>query len=111
MTHMQQSPSTDAEHHFWGCPHCPKSKGAEDIYNAGRTNIGVCHTHRTNWILGENLISTWKDETEDEQRERYREIEEYERVPSAGDRWRLQHDANLDVVAGNYGADPNMYPF
>lgn len=71
--------TTDADH-FHGCPECPQSEGPDNIYNAGRLHCGACHTHRTTWVLGSNLLSSWKDETEDEQRERYREIEGYRDV-------------------------------
>jgi hypothetical protein len=39
-------------------------------------------THRTSWLLGSNLFSAWRDETEDEQRERYQEIADYRDVAS-----------------------------
>ena len=66
--------------HFWGCPHCPLDRGPENIYNAGKSHQAACHTHRTTWWLGSNLFSGWKEETEEEQRERWREIEGYEEV-------------------------------
>jgi hypothetical protein len=75
--------------HWWGCPHCPKTKGPDDVYNAGSTHVAACHTHRTTWRLGSNLFSSWKGETEAYQRERYREIEGYARI----DTWAA-NDAN-----------------
>jgi hypothetical protein len=48
-------------HHFHHCPECPLTKGPEDIYYAGKTARGVCHTHRYAWLLGHNIISGWKD--------------------------------------------------
>ena len=66
--------------HFHGCPRCPESQGPDDIYHAGKSHTGVCHTHRTSWWLGSNLISSWGDQTEDEQRERWNEIANYEDV-------------------------------
>jgi hypothetical protein len=76
--------------HFHGCPHCPGSKGPEAWYDAGKLNVGACHTHRTAWTLGYNLISSWAhtleessgdwDEMLRRQRERYLEIEGYANV-------------------------------
>jgi hypothetical protein len=66
--------------HFHGCPECPPWRGPDDVYNAGRAHLGVCHEHRTSWLLGSNLFDSWRDETEQEQRERYREIEGYTKV-------------------------------
>jgi hypothetical protein len=63
-------------HHFHGCPQCPPERGPDDIYNAGSSRIAACHEHRTTWYLGSNLLS-WRDETEDYQRRRWREIEDY----------------------------------
>jgi hypothetical protein len=65
------------EDHFHGCPQCPPGIGPDDVYNAGRTHRGACHQHRTIWLLGSNLFDHWREETEQEQRERYREIEGY----------------------------------
>lgn len=69
---------TPDPHHFHGCPECPPSKGPDNIYNAGRAHRAACHTHRMSWLLGSNLFSSWRNETEAEQRERFREIEDYE---------------------------------
>lgn len=72
-------PRTSTEEHalFYGCPECPASRGPDDIYNAGKAHRAACHTHRTSWFIGSNLLGVWKYETEQEQRERYREIEGY----------------------------------
>lgn len=63
-----------------GCPQCPPERGPDGIYNAGRLHRGACHAHRTTWVLGSNLFSSWRDETEAGQRERFREIAGYEEV-------------------------------
>jgi hypothetical protein len=39
-----------------------------------------CTEHRVSWIFGANLFSGWRDETEEEQREKYKLIEDFERV-------------------------------
>jgi hypothetical protein len=72
---------------FHGCPKCPESKGPDAVYNAGRLHRGACHTHRTTWILGSNLFSSWRDETEQQQRERWREIEGYDDLDRLADRY------------------------
>lgn len=82
-------PAEDVDDHWWGCPECPTSKGPDDVYNAGRTHVAACHTHRTTWILGANLFSSWRDETEAEQRARYAEIEGYRRVEDE-ECWRVR---------------------
>jgi hypothetical protein len=65
---------------FHGCPECPLERGPHDIYNAGKNHRGACHDHRTTWHIGSNLLSSWRHETEAEQRDRYREIEGYREV-------------------------------
>lgn len=76
--------------HFHGCPHCPESRGPDNVYDAGKLHRGACHEHGTTWVIGINLLSSWRntldeadgdwDEMLRRQRERYREIEKYEDV-------------------------------
>jgi hypothetical protein len=42
--------------------------------------VFYCTEHRVSWIFGANLFSGWRDETEEEQREKYKLIEDFERV-------------------------------
>jgi hypothetical protein len=65
---------------FHGCPECLFERGPEDIYNVGKAHRAACHTHRTSWFLGSNLIGGWKAETEAKQRERFRELAGYRDV-------------------------------
>src|SRR4051794_9837805 len=45
---------------FGGCPVC----GGNDAYlNLGREQWCYCEAHRTRWIIGSNLFSSWRDET------------------------------------------------
>jgi hypothetical protein len=77
MTNTHQTTDLDTG---W-CPECPPGPGDPvTVYNAGRDHWGVCHTHRTRWWIGFNLFSGWRDETEDQQRERLTEIEDYRDV-------------------------------
>lgn len=73
----EQAVNDREQHLYHGCSECPPQRGPDDIYNAGRSHWGACHVHRTAWWIGSNLFSSWRDETEAEQRERYREIEGY----------------------------------
>ena len=63
--------------YFGGCPTCGKNDG---YVNAGSTHVFYCTEHRVSWIFGANLFSGWRDETEEEQREKYKLIEDFERV-------------------------------
>jgi hypothetical protein len=54
--------------HFGTCPHC---HDYSDIINIGRSHWMICETHKTKWWLGSNLFSSWRDQTEDEQRAIY----------------------------------------
>ncbi len=66
------------EGHFGVCSECG---GTDGYVNAGRTHVFYCLAHRKSWIGGANLFSSWRDETEDEQRERYDAVTaEFERV-------------------------------
>jgi hypothetical protein len=63
--------------YFGGCPTC----GRNDRYvNAGSTHVFYCLEHRVSWIFGANIFSGWREETEAEQREKYKLIESFERV-------------------------------
>ena len=105
----------ELEHAFHGCPECPLEKGPDDIYNAGKTHRAVCHEHKTSWLLGSNLFDSWKSETEPEQRERYRQIEDYTDLDRAGDdeqtmtpsdRWQKLMDLLTDSLTIDGYAQP-----
>ena len=62
------TPRTQSDHYFGGCPEC----GDQDGYtNVGRSHWIFCIAHRTKWCIGANLFSSWRDETEAEQRLAY----------------------------------------
>ena len=67
------------EEYFGGCPECGKNDG---YLNTGRTHVFMCKTHRTSWIAGSNLFSSWRNETEAEQRAKWDEVgmEDFKRV-------------------------------
>lgn len=54
----------DLEHepdeHFGGCPECG---GNDGFINVNRVHYFVCHLHNTQWEVGQNLFSGWREET------------------------------------------------
>jgi len=57
---------------YWGlCPICKKTDG---YINIGREHWFLCDKHRTCWHIGSNLFSSWRAETEAEQRHHCEEI-------------------------------------
>ena len=51
------------DEYFGGCPECGENNG---YLNVNRSHWSVCDAHRTKWLIGENLFSAWRDETEAE---------------------------------------------
>ena len=63
--------------YFGGCPEC----GSNDGYlNLHRAHWFVCHAHRKRWLIGANLFSTWRMETEEDWQQNYERIRGYEEV-------------------------------
>ena len=71
------STTITVEDYFGGCPTCGKNDG---YLNAGKTHVFYCREHKVSWVFGANVFGSWKDETEDEQPEKYKAIEGFERV-------------------------------
>ena len=66
---------------YWGgCPLCGKNDG---YLNLGRSHWFVCHEHRTKWCRGENLFSTWREESPADWDENWRRIGDYCEVAPA----------------------------
>jgi hypothetical protein len=63
--------------YFGGCPTCGRNDG---LYNVYKQHWFVCHTHKVRWTIGSNLFSSWRDETEDEQRGRWAVVEDYQDI-------------------------------
>jgi hypothetical protein len=63
--------------YFGGCPKCGRSDG---LYNVYKEHWFVCHTHKVRWTIGSNILSSWRDETELEQRERWEVVADYEDI-------------------------------
>ena len=65
--------------YFGVCPICHKTDG---YVNVGRTHVFYCKEHKVSWCAGANLFSTWRYETEEEQREAWDKIglDAFERI-------------------------------
>src|SRR5271154_7284635 len=54
-----------------GCPLCHCNDG---MIHIGPSHWVYCKTHKVNWTIGSNLFSSWRHQTEDEQRRIYHEL-------------------------------------
>jgi hypothetical protein len=61
----------NVDNYFGGCPRCSKTDG---YINIGRSHWFFCKAHRTKWWVGSNIFSSWREQTEDQQRRAYDEI-------------------------------------
>jgi hypothetical protein len=62
-------PDYPQQEHYWGC--CPTCHQYDGYINIGRGHWFYCGEHKIRWCTGSNLFSTWQNETDEEQRERY----------------------------------------
>lgn len=53
---------------------CPVCKETDGYLSVGRNHWFVCEKHRVRWWIGENVFSSWRDETESEQQRHCEEI-------------------------------------
>jgi hypothetical protein len=53
------------------CPECGQHR---DFVHIGRGHWGYCPDCRCMWMFGSNLFSSWRDESEAEQRARYDDL-------------------------------------
>jgi hypothetical protein len=61
--------SDESDHpYFGGCPICHDCGG---YINVGRSHWFFCDEHKVRWNVGSNLFSSWRDQTEEEQRAVY----------------------------------------
>jgi hypothetical protein len=69
--------------------------------SAGPT--GLFATHKVRWTVGSNILSSWRYETEDEQRERWEVVADYEDIEDGS----LPEGVwSRDPVARNKELDP-----
>ena len=85
--------------YFGGCPKCGASHG---IANVGRGHWGYCSEHRAKWSIGSNLFSSWRLQTEDEQRAIYNEI-------GLGDFYEVEPLHTLTAEHNPIAGDPGSY--
>ena len=43
---------------------CPKCGGNDGVLNIEREHWARCDKHQLTWMVGENLFSSWRDETQ-----------------------------------------------
>lgn len=54
-------PQITTDDYFGGCPDCG---GSDGYFNSGRDHWFRCDEHKTRWLVGANLFSSWREETE-----------------------------------------------
>jgi hypothetical protein len=60
-----------------GCPTCHKTNGYLNVY---RAHFFICHEHKVRWLRGENLFSSWRQQSRAHWRENWRIIKDYAEV-------------------------------
>lgn len=65
------APCRATEHYFGACPTC---HGSDGYMNIGKAQWGYCKAHKVTWCFGINLLTSWRHETEEEQRAQYNDI-------------------------------------
>jgi len=91
---------------YWGvCPRCRRNDG---YINAGRSHWFFCKEHRVKWCVGANLFSSWRHETEAEQRRVYDEIGlgEFEQIEPLG----LPEPRRTDTQSEQRAKYPDHHP-
>jgi hypothetical protein len=74
---LTEEQATKAVDHWGGCPECH----TYDCYlNVERTHWFVCHTHKKKWCVGWNLMSSWRDETQEQWDRNAARIADYEEI-------------------------------
>jgi hypothetical protein len=61
----------EVDDYFGLCPICHKDDG---YLNIGRSHWFYCKEHKKRWCAGGNLFSSWRHQTEKEQRKLYDEV-------------------------------------
>jgi uncharacterized Zn finger protein (UPF0148 family) len=60
-----------------GCPYCGQNEG---YMNIGRSHWDSCSKHKTKWLIGENLFSSWRDESPPVWKQNAQKLEGYKEV-------------------------------
>ncbi len=98
---MTKQHSDENDGVFGLCPICHKTDG---YHNVGRSHWFRCDTHRVKWCYGSNIFSSWRFETEQEQREKYdaggygfyKEVEPFFYPPEPDDDRVIAHVGHVD---------------
>lgn len=61
----------EPDDHFGLCPICCR---APIFYHVGRKLYGACETHRVYWYIGDNILSIWRELSEDDYKAAAREL-------------------------------------
>ena len=65
------------DEYFGGCPECGKNDG---YLNVERVHVCLCDEHQVFWRIGENLFSSWQDETEEDWKQNEEKLRGYREV-------------------------------
>ena len=65
---------------FGGCPKCGGPHQNDGYLNIGRGHWVYCEIHRLKWCAGENLMRSWRDQTETEWRENFSYLRDFAEV-------------------------------
>lgn len=63
---------------YWGL--CPVCHAEPRWYNISTTHWLACDEHRVRWCVGCNLVSSWREETEEDWKKNGEKIGDYEVV-------------------------------
>ena len=63
---------TEVDNYWGACPDCHRTDG---YINIGREHWFYCMEHKSCWYIGWNLFSSWRDQTEEEQRRIFDELD------------------------------------
>ena len=57
---------------YFGCPRCKQAM--TQYFNIGKGNYGTCTPCKIYWNFGHNILSSWRDETREQQEAIYNEV-------------------------------------
>ena len=68
--------SQECDIHFGSCPECKCGASVVEMRNVRRDHWCFCPVHKTRWLVGSNLFSSWRDEDEETWEENKRLLSE-----------------------------------
>jgi hypothetical protein len=67
----------DCGDYFGNCPVC----GTSGCYlNLGRTHVFYCEDHKIGWVVGSNLFSSWREETEEDWQRNLAKLDDFQKI-------------------------------